>query len=96
MAKHILREKNEYKPEGYDKRKLNYTIAAVISAIVLATLVTLGITTVAGITGFIELIIVILGILYTGYELITNVIARKNVEPPVNEGIDDIELDYFE
>ena len=96
MANHALREKNEYKPEGYDKRKLNYTIAAVISAIVLATLVTLGITTLAGITGFIELIVVILGALYAGYEMITNVIARKNVEPPVNEGILDPELEYFE
>lgn len=96
MAKHALKKDRTYEVEGYDKRKLNYTIAAVISAIVLATLITLGITTLSGITGFIELVVIIIGVLYAGYEMITNAISRKNVEPPVNEGIDDIELDYFE
>ena len=96
MAQHALREKNEYKPEGYDKRKLNYTIAAIIAATVLAGAVTLGIITLPQITGFIELVGLILLALFAGYEMLTNIIARKNVEPPVNEGILDPELEYFD
>jgi len=81
MAKHA--KSNEYKVEGSDKRKLNYTIAAVISAIILAGLVTFGIITLPQITGFVELTAYLLGVIYAAYELITNIIARKNVEPPV-------------
>lgn len=77
MGKHALLE------ESPQKRALSYTLGIVASAIVLATLVTIGVLTVAGIVSFIELIAVILGILYAGYELITNVIARKNVKPTI-------------
>lgn len=73
---------NTYKIEGSDKRKINYTLAAVISAIVLSTLVTLGVLNIVGIVSFINQTAVILGILYSGHTLITNVIARRNVDPP--------------
>lgn len=81
MSKHTA--DNTYKVEGSHKRKINYDVAKVISAIVLAALVTLGIMTISGIVSFINLTAVILGIIYAGHTLITNVIASKNVEPPL-------------
>lgn len=80
MTKHAA--DNTYKVEGSHKRKNTYTIGIVLSAIALASLVTFGIITIPDITGFIELVGIILAALYAGYELITNIVARKNVEPP--------------
>lgn len=83
MAKHTI--KDEYKVEGYDKRKLTYTIGLVIFAVVLATMITLGFITLASVTSFIELVIILVGILSGIYGLVTNAMARKNVEPPVTD-----------
>lgn len=74
---------NEYKVEGSEKRKMGYTLGIVVAALVLAGLIAGSIITMEQITGFADVWVELITVLTTLGWGISSLVARKNVEPPV-------------
>ncbi|GGJ74260.1 hypothetical protein [Glutamicibacter ardleyensis] len=63
-------------------RKKLYTAIIVLAALVLTTLVTMGIINLDQINGFVSLLVVVVGIVGSLVGLIAGALARANVDPP--------------
>lgn len=63
-------------------RKKIYTGVIVVAALVLTTLITMGIINLDQINDFISLLIVVIGIVGSLVGMVTAALARANVEPP--------------
>lgn len=71
--------------DAWMTRKNIYTAVIVVAAIVLAAIVTMGFISIDQINSFIQLVLVLVGILGSLVGLIAAALARANVEPPVDE-----------
>lgn len=63
-------------------RKKLYTAIIVLAALVLTTLITMGIINLDQINGFVSLLVVVVGIVGSLVGLIAGALARANVDPP--------------
>ncbi|MBB5748521.1 hypothetical protein [Micrococcus sp. TA1] len=70
-----------------------YTGVIVVAAGIIAALITLGITTVDDIKGFIDLAVYLVGILAGVAGLVSAALAKANVQPPASTIDRDIPLD---
>lgn len=71
-----------YKVQGSTKRKQVYNIALIVAAVVLATLITIGLVTMEQIEEFIQLSVYLVGSLGAISGLVSAALARGNVDPP--------------
>jgi len=63
-------------------RKKLYTAVVVLAALVLTTLITMGIINLDQINDFVSLLVVVVGIVGSLVGLISAALARANVDPP--------------